>query len=146
MFDLKIIQNVYDEMEHKIEIARKKIKRPMTLTEKILYSHLYDQDKLKKYEKSKSYVDFTPDRVAMQDATAQMALLQFMMAGKSKVAIPTTVHCAHLIQAKEKAKNDNSCTGIRLYVEKENKVAQSVYKKLGMDETYYKLFEVDFQN
>ena len=121
MFDLKIIQNVYDEMEHKLEIARKKIKRPMTLTEKILYSHLYDQDKLKKYEKSKSYVDFTPDRVAMQDATAQMALLQFMMAGKSKVAIPTTVHCDHLIQAKEKAKID---------LERANNVNGEVYNFL----------------
>ena len=106
MFDLNIIENVYKIMDARIEKARSLLQRPMTLTEKILYSHL----SLKKIEKpflaGSSYVDFNPDRVAMQDATAQMALLQFMMAGKDKVAVPSTVHCDHLIQAKKSAISD----------------------------------------
>ena len=105
MFDLDIIKNVYKSMDAKIEKARSLLQRPMTLTEKILYSHLNLKVE-KEFLAGISYVDFNPDRVAMQDATAQMALLQFMMAGKDKVAVPSTVHCDHLIQAKKSAVSD----------------------------------------
>ena len=105
MFDLNIIENVYKTMDARIEKARSVLQRPMTLTEKILYSHLSLKIK-KPFLAGSSYVDFNPDRVAMQDATAQMALLQFMMAGKDKVAVPSTVHCDHLIQAKKSAVSD----------------------------------------
>ena len=105
MFDLDIIKNVYKSMDAKIEKARSLLQRPMTLTEKILYSHLNLKVE-KNFLAGISYVDFNPDRVAMQDATAQMALLQFMMAGKDKVAVPSTVHCDHLIQAKKSAVSD----------------------------------------
>ena len=105
MFDLDIIKNVYKSMDAKIEKARSLLQRPMTLTEKILYSHLNLKVE-KQFLAGISYVDFNPDRVAMQDATAQMALLQFMMAGKDKVAVPSTVHCDHLIQAKKSAVSD----------------------------------------
>ena len=105
-FDLEMIQQVYAQLPGKIEAARKLLGRPMTLTEKILYSHLHPSTPLKAFERGKDYVDFAPDRVAMQDATAQMALLQFMMAGKSKVAVPSTVHCDHLIQAEVGAEKD----------------------------------------
>ena len=105
MFDLNIIENVYKTMDARIEKARSLLQRPMTLTEKILYSHLSLKIK-KPFLAGSSYVDFNPDRVAMQDATAQMALLQFMMAGKDKVAVPSTVHCDHLIQAKKSAVSD----------------------------------------
>src|SRR5690606_7348691 len=98
-FDLEMIKAVYARFEERIEAAKKVVGRPLTLTEKILYSHLYDGKASQAYERGKSYVDFAPDRVAMQDATAQMALLQFMSAGKKKVAVPSTVHCDHLIQA-----------------------------------------------
>ena len=87
-------------MGARIEAARKVVGRPLTLSEKILYSHLWDGDAKTAFERGKSYVDFAPDRVAMQDATAQMALLQFMQAGRKKVAVPSTVHCDHLIEAK----------------------------------------------
>ena len=80
--------------------------RPLTLAEKILYAHIYDENKLKSFQRGEDYVDFRPDRVAMQDATAQMALLQFMNAGKETVAVPSTVHCDHLIQAYKGAKED----------------------------------------
>ena len=106
MFDLDIIQSVYSRMDKRVSNARKLFKRPLTLSEKILYSHLSDGGISKVYGRGKSYVDFSPDRVAMQDATAQMALLQFMMAGKDKVAVPSTVHCDHLIQAKKNANLD----------------------------------------
>ena len=106
MFDLEMIKNVYAQMEGRIASARDKINRPLTLSEKILYSHLPSGYAEKKYTRGESYVDFLPDRVAMQDATAQMALLQFMMAGRDKVAVPSTVHCDHLIQAKESANTD----------------------------------------
>ena len=105
MLDLNIIEKLYKNLGSKIEDAQSKLNRPMTLTEKILYGH-YNQKLGKAFIPGVSYVDFNPDRVAMQDATAQMALLQFMMAGKSKVAVPSTVHCDHLIQAKDSAAID----------------------------------------
>ncbi|GGG34811.1 aconitate hydratase [Hymenobacter glacieicola] len=105
-FDLEMIKAVYDGMGSRIEAARSAVGRPLTLTEKILYAHLYGGTVSQAYERGVSYVDFAPDRVAMQDATAQMALLQFMQAGKAKVAVPSTVHCDHLIQAKEGADQD----------------------------------------
>jgi aconitate hydratase len=105
VFDLDLIKKVYSEMPAKIAAARKLVGKPLTMTEKILYSHLYAPAS-KPHVRGKDYVDFAPDRVAMQDATAQMALLQFMTAGRSKVAVPSTVHCDHLIQAKIGAKKD----------------------------------------
>ena len=106
VFDLDLIKKVYSAMPVKIAAARKLIGKPLTLTEKILYSHLYGALPAGAYTRGKDYVDFAPDRVAMQDATAQMALLQFMTAGRSTVAVPSTVHCDHLIQAKIGAKKD----------------------------------------
>jgi aconitate hydratase len=105
-FDIDMIKAVYARMGERIEAARKVINKPLTLTEKILYSHLFNQSDLEQFKRGESYVDFAPDRVAMQDATAQMALLQFMQAGKKQVAVPSTVHCDHLIQAKVGAKKD----------------------------------------
>ena len=99
-FDIEMIKKVYDNMATRVDKAREIVGRPLTLTEKILYSHLWDGTPSKAFGRGVDYVDFAPDRVACQDATAQMALLQFMHAGKSKVAVPTTVHCDHLIQAK----------------------------------------------
>jgi aconitate hydratase len=100
VFDLDMIKAVYSRFPERIEAARKVTGKPLTLTEKILYAHLWDGNATKAYGRGNSYVDFAPDRVAMQDATAQMALLQFMQAGRKKVAVPSTVHCDHLIQAK----------------------------------------------
>ncbi len=105
-FDIDMIKKVYATMGQKVDIARKLVGRPLTLSEKILYSHLWDGNPDKVFTRGKDYVDFAPDRVACQDATAQMALLQFMHAGKPKVAVPTTVHCDHLIQAKVGASAD----------------------------------------
>ncbi len=105
-FDIEMIKKVYSELPGKIEAARKTVGRPLTLAEKILYSHLHTDQPLIAFERAKHYVDFAPDRVAMQDATAQMALLQFMQAGRPTVAVPSTVHCDHLIQAKIGAKED----------------------------------------
>lgn len=105
-FDIDMIKRVYASMPQRIEAARQILKKPLTLTEKILYSHLSAGDPDKSFERGKSYVDFAPDRVAMQDATAQMALLQFMQAGRPKVAVPSTVHCDHLINAKVGAAKD----------------------------------------
>ncbi|MEX0983109.1 MAG: aconitate hydratase [Bacteroidales bacterium] len=105
-FDLDLIRNYYSKLSSKLEIARKELGSPMTLTEKILYSHLYNTEKIRDFVRGKDYVNFAPDRVAMQDATAQMALLQFMQAGKEKAAVPSTVHCDHLIQAKTGAVAD----------------------------------------
>ncbi|GIM54639.1 aconitate hydratase [Capnocytophaga cynodegmi] len=105
-FDIEMIKKVYKRMPERVTKARELVGRPLTLAEKILYSHLWDGTPEKAYERSKDYVDFAPDRIACQDATAQMALLQFMHAGKSKVAVPTTVHCDHLIQAKVGAEKD----------------------------------------
>ncbi len=111
-FDIDMIKSVYERMPARVEAARNLVGRPLTLSEKILYSHLWDGNPTEVFERGKSYVDFAPDRVAMQDATAQMALLQFMQAGKPTVAVPSTVHCDHLILAKEGAKDDlrNSLT------------------------------------
>ena len=106
MFDLEMIKSVYARMKSRIAAARSVLNHPMTLTEKVLYSHLSYGNATHAYTRGKSYVDFAPDRVAMQDATAQMALLQFMMAGKDRAAVPSTVHCDHLIQAKESARAD----------------------------------------
>ncbi len=105
-FDLDMIKAVYAGMAAKIEAARKVVNKPLTLSEKILYSHLHGDQKLEAFGRGESYVDFSPDRVAMQDATAQMALLQFMQAGKKKVSVPSTVHCDHLIMAKQGAVED----------------------------------------
>ncbi|KRB56541.1 aconitate hydratase [Flavobacterium sp. Root186] len=105
-FDIEMIKKVYENMPGRVDKAREIVGRPLTLTEKILYNHLWDGDPAKAFGRGVDYVDFAPDRVACQDATAQMALLQFMHAGKSKVAVPTTVHCDHLIQAKIDAATD----------------------------------------
>ena len=105
-FDIHMIRKVYSELPSKIAATRKLLNRPLTLTEKILYAHLHHDQKPADFERGKSYVDFAPDRVAMQDATAQMALLQFMQAGRPTVAVPSTVHCDHLITAKNGAKTD----------------------------------------
>ncbi len=106
MFDLNIIKALYDRLPGRIAAARSIVGRPLTLAEKVMYSHLSQGDATEAHVRGASYVDFDPDRVAMQDATAQMALLQFMMAGKDKVAVPSTVHCDHLIQAKVSADTD----------------------------------------
>jgi aconitate hydratase len=106
MFDLSMIQAVYERFPDRVAAARKAVGRPLTLTEKILYAHLTQGDATTAYGRGKDYVDFAPDRVAMQDATAQMALLQFMQAGRAKVAVPSTVHCDHLIVAKDNNKVD----------------------------------------
>ena len=100
-FDIEMIKAVYERMPGKIEAARKQLGRPLTLAEKILYSHLHSEQGFENFERGNSYVDFAPDRVTMQDATAQMALLQFMQAGRPRVAVPSTVHCDHLITAKD---------------------------------------------
>uniref|UniRef100_UPI0040483D53 aconitate hydratase n=1 Tax=Polaribacter sp. TaxID=1920175 RepID=UPI0040483D53 len=99
-FDIEMIKAVYSNVVERVDAARKITGKPLTLAEKILYSHLWEGKPATAFERGKDYVDFAPDRIACQDATAQMALLQFMQAGKSKVAVPTTVHCDHLIQAK----------------------------------------------
>jgi aconitate hydratase len=107
-FDIEMIKSTYANFATRIEAARKATGKPLTLTEKILYAHLTEGNASKSYERGKDYVDFAPDRVAMQDATAQMALLQFMQSGRSKVAVPSTVHCDHLIEAKVNSKTDLS--------------------------------------
>ena len=106
VFDLEMIKAVYAKYPERIAAARKVVGKPLTLAEKILYTHLWEGNATEAQERGKSYVDFAPDRVAMQDATAQMALLQFMQAGKSKVAVPSTAHADHLIQAKMGADKD----------------------------------------
>ncbi|MBK9334077.1 MAG: aconitate hydratase [Ignavibacteria bacterium] len=105
MFDLELIKKVYSDFSSKVETARTLLGRPMTYTEKILYAHLWEKPSVP-YQRGIDFTDFKPDRVAMQDATAQMALLQFMSAGMPKVAVPSTVHCDHLIEAEVGAKND----------------------------------------
>ena len=105
-FDIEMIQKVYVNMTTRVDAARKLVGRPLTLTEKILYNHLWEGNPTQTFSRGVNYVDFAPDRVACQDATAQMALLQFMHAGKKTVAVPTTVHCDHLILAKNGAKSD----------------------------------------
>jgi aconitate hydratase len=105
-FDIDMIKKVYAAMPARIEAARTALGRPLTLSEKILFSHLHKDQKFENFERGNSYVDFAPDRVTMQDATAQMALLQFMQAGRPKVAVPSTVHCDHLITAKDNSTPD----------------------------------------
>ena len=117
-----MIKAVYAKMDERIAAARKVVNKPLTLTEKILYSHLTEGNASKAYDRGKSYVDFGPDRVAMQDATAQMALLQFMQAGRPKVAVPSTVHCDHLITARKGAAED---------LDFANKESKEVYDFLG---------------
>ncbi|HEV2832897.1 MAG TPA: aconitate hydratase, partial [Hanamia sp.] len=114
VFDLDMIKRFYEGYSQKVEAARKVVNRPLSLTEKILYTHLWRGHADEVFERGKAYVDFAPDRVAMQDATAQMALLQFMQSGRTKVSVPSTVHCDHLIQAQvgavpdlSRAKNQN---------------------------------------
>ncbi len=106
IFDLEMIKKVYERFPSRIAAARKQVNKPLTLSEKILYAHLWEGDATETFERGKSYVDFAPDRVAMQDATAQMALLQFMQAGKATAAVPSTVHADHLIQARLGADKD----------------------------------------
>ncbi|WP_321317330.1 aconitate hydratase [Labilibaculum sp.] len=106
LFDFKLIKSVYEQMPERVKNARKNLGKPLTLSEKILYSHLSVEEKGNKFTRGEDYVNFAPDRVAMQDATAQMALLQFMNAGKTKVSVPSTVHCDHLIQASIGAEKD----------------------------------------
>jgi aconitate hydratase len=106
VFDLEMIKKLYAEMPGKIEAAKATLGRPLTLAEKILFSHLWTGVKVEDFARGKAYVDFAPDRVAMQDATAQMALLQFDTTGRKKVAVPSTVHCDHLIVAKTESKTD----------------------------------------
>ena len=105
-FDIDMIKNVYANVVERVDAARSITGKPLTLAEKILYAHLWDGVPTKTFSRGEDYVDFAPDRIALQDATAQMALLQFMQAGKSKVAVPTTTHCDHLIQAKNGAGSD----------------------------------------
>ena len=105
-FDIALLKKHYETLADKLEAIRKTLNRPLTLSEKILYSHLHEDSALKNYQRGKDYVFFAPDRVAMQDATAQMALLQFMNCGKSRVAVPSTVHCDHLIVAKSDSEED----------------------------------------
>ena len=106
LFDLDLIRKVYSTLPERVNAARKLLGRPLTLSEKVLYSHLFDGSPSQVFERGTDYVDFAPDRVAMQDATAQMALLQFMNAGRSTTAVPSTVHCDHLIQAQSGAQAD----------------------------------------
>lgn len=107
-FDIEMIKSFYQTLSTKVDAAKAVLGRPMPLAEKILYAHLHQDSNVEDFKRGKDYVFFAPDRVAMQDATAQMALLQFDMCGKSKVAVPSTVHCDHLIQAKEDASHDLS--------------------------------------
>jgi aconitate hydratase len=116
MFDLDLIKNFYSNFPNNVRKAKAKLNRPLTYAEKILYAHLYDDSRLEPYNRGKDYVDFAPDRVAMQDATAQMALLQFMNSGKETTAVPSTVHCDHLIQAQVDGKTD---LGVSFNVNKE---------------------------
>ena len=120
-FDINVIKTVYEKMSSKIDNARKIIGRPLTYAEKILYSHLWDESSKTVFKRGEDYVDFGPDRVTCQDATAQMALLQFMQAGKDKVAVPTTVHCDHLILAQSGAQKD---------LKNANKVSSEVFNFL----------------
>lgn len=105
-FDIDMIRKFYESYPSKVEEAKSKLKRPLTLSEKILYAHLSTDEPIKDFVRATDYVNFSPDRVAMQDATAQMALLQLMNSGRTKVAVPSTVHCDHLIQAYKSAKED----------------------------------------
>lgn len=106
VYDVTMLKAFYASYKGKMEHVRAILQRPLTLAEKILYTHLFDEKGVKDYKRGEDYVNFRPDRVAMQDATAQMALLQFMNAGREQVAVPSTVHCDHLIQAYRGARED----------------------------------------
>ncbi|MDD3160899.1 MAG: aconitase family protein, partial [Bacteroidales bacterium] len=106
--DIQMINDIYSSYPERIANVRAQLNRPLTLAEKILYAHLYDQKEVKEYVRGTEYANFRPDRVAMQDATAQMALLQFMNAGRNESAVPATVHCDHLIQAYKGSQEDLS--------------------------------------
>mgnify|MGYP000500756871 FL=1 len=106
VYDIDMLRSFYSNFPKRVDAAREQVGRPLTLAEKILYAHLYNESDIRPFRRGEDYVNFRPDRVAMQDATAQMALLQFMNAGKSKSAVPATVHCDHLIQANMGAKTD----------------------------------------
>ena len=106
IYDIEIIREFYKNYSSKIERIREKIKKPLTLSEKILFAHLYNENDIKDFKRSEDYANFKPDRVAMQDATAQMTLLQFMNAGKESSSVPATIHCDHLIQAYKGAEED----------------------------------------
>ena len=106
MYDIDMLRSFYSNFPKRVDAVREQVGRPLTLAEKILYAHLYEESDICPFRRGEDYVNFRPDRVAMQDATAQMALLQFMNAGKSKSAVPATVHCDHLIQANMGAKTD----------------------------------------
>ena len=99
ILDIEMLKSFYDSYSCRVKAAKQVLSRPMTYAEKVLYAHLFDNNDMKPFSRGESYVNFRPDRVAMQDATAQMALLQFMNAGKSCVAVPASVHCDHLIRA-----------------------------------------------
>lgn len=129
-FDIEMIKAHYAKLPAKVKAAHELLGKPLTLSEKILYAHLHETQVAEKFERGGSYVDFQPDRVAMQDATAQMALLQFMQAGRPKVAVPSTVHCDHLIIAKEGAKTD---------LEFANKNSKEVFDFLGSVSNKYGL-------
>lgn len=130
-FDIDLIEKVYSSFSERVDFARSFLGRPMTYAEKILYVHLYDKKELGNYVRGIDYVNFAPDRVAMQDATAQMALLQFMIAGKNRVAVPSSVHCDHLIQADVNAETDIKTA---LNTNKEvYSFLQSVSSKYGID-------------
>ncbi len=121
-YDIDMIKKVYGQIAERVDKAREIVGKPLTLSEKILYSHLWDGKPSQAYERGKDYVNFAPDRIACQDATAQMALLQFMQAGKEKVEVPTTVHCDHLIQAKQ---------GAELDLKRANETSNEVFEFLG---------------
>ena len=106
IFDIDIIRKVYEQLPDKIKLVKEALQRPLTLTEKILLTHLSTGVPINNYKRAVDYVNFAPDRVAMQDATAQMALLQLMNSGRTNVAVPSTVHCDHLIQAYKNAETD----------------------------------------
>lgn len=106
IYDIEMIREFYKNYSSKIERIREKIKKPLTLSEKILFAHLYNENDIKDFKRSEDYANFKPDRVAMQDATAQMTLLQFMNAGKESSSVPATIHCDHLIQAYKGAEED----------------------------------------
>src|SRR5450759_688900 len=112
IFDIEMIESFYKKLDSRILEIRKRLNHPLTLSEKILFSHIYPENKTKPYSRGVDYVDFMPDRVAMQDATAQMAILQFMMAGKETTFVPASVHCDHLTLAQSGAVADLKSAGI----------------------------------
>jgi aconitate hydratase len=112
IFDFEMIDSFYKQLDTRIQEIRKRLNHPLTQSEKILYSHIYHKNQIKSFGRGEDYVDFMPDRVAMQDATAQMAILQFMMAEKENTAVPTSVHCDHLILAQSGAEADLRTAGI----------------------------------